>query len=451
MFRSLKFRLTIGALVAIAISLATIWITLSGMFTRYVVDRYQSEMSVLADYIAANVTYTQGRFSIDLQNSDPRLDMPAGGRYWQLSAQGQEPLRSSSLWDTSIDPTKLGKPDRYGFWETVGPDGALMLVYGIDSKLADATGKGSSPFWIFCAFPKAELTTALDGFHSQLNMMIALTAGLLTAAALLQNFIGLRPLNRLRAQVAEIRAGTSHAIGEDGPTETLLLVREINLLLSERESAVERARARASDLAHGLKTPLMVLIQLVQGLNAKDKETALKQVDLIRQRADRQLQSARLGVEQMASTNVADIAGKLVQVLKPATVERKLNWLLMIDADMAVATDPADLAEAMGNVLENASKWAKANILVRAEQYPDWTTITIADDGPGVDETDYERILRRGVYLADDFQGTGLGLAISSDIAAAYDGSVTLGRSEMGGLEVTLKFTTSAASRTTPI
>jgi len=450
MIRSLTLRLAIGAVIGVAILLTAIAVTLSSMFTTYVSARYKDEMSVVANIIAANVSFENGRFKVEHSFSDPRFDLPAGGRYWQLSANGQPPVRSTSLWDTTITPEKIDKDIFYGFSEQESPDGSPMLIYAIRSTLAEGTGKGKEPFWIYCAFPKAELTEVLDGFHSQLRIMILLTAGFLIVAATVQNYVGLHVLKRLISQVADIRAGNTNSLSEGGPSEILPLVREINLLLSERETAIARARARASDLAHGLKTPLTVLLQLSQKLQGTDREIALKQVDLIRQRSDRQLQSARLGVEQMAATQIAEIAGKLVQVLKPATAHRKLRWHILIDPEMAIAADPADLAEAMGNVLDNAAKWAKSNILVRADQHGGWTDIRISDDGPGANPADYENMLRRGVFLAEHEDSSGLGLAISLDIASAYAGSLSLARSEMGGLEVTLTFPSFEGAKLSP-
>lgn len=450
MIRSLRLRLAVGALAAISISLAIIWMSLSTMFFRYAGNRYQTEMQVLTNIIAASVSLEDGKIVLEHPPADQRFNIAAGGRYWQISSGSQPPLRSASLWDMVIDPAKLGAKDRLGFEEIEGPDGAPMLVLSTPLTLAASKGEPARKFWIFCGFSKAELLKSLDSFQSVLVTMIILIALFLLAAALIQSFFGLRPLNKLRNDVAQIRAGNLKSIDDQGPTEIQSVVREINLLLEERENAVERARARASDLAHGLKTPLTVLAQLAQKLPDDDRETALKQVDLIRQRSDRQLQSARLGVEQMASTRVSDLAQKLVQVLRPATSEKGLSWHILIEPETAVATDPADLAEAMGNLLENAGKWARGNVVIHVDQNDRWTDVRISDDGPGVDPSDHARILRRGEFVSTGEEGSGLGLAISSDIASAYGGSLSLSRSQMGGLEACLRLPTFGAEKRSP-
>jgi signal transduction histidine kinase len=268
--------------------------------------------------------------------------------------------------------------------------------------------------------------------------MLALTAAVLVAAAFLQIGIGLAPLASLQSDVALVRSGLSRAVREDGPTELRPFVNELNHLLRERESAIERARARASDLAHGLKTPLTVLLQIADNLSSAQRELARQQIDLIRQRADRQLQSARLGVEQMAVTELAALVGKLVSVLKPVTEHKGVTWRVEVDEALTVDMDPADLAEALGNVLDNATRFAAATIQIMARVEEGGLLIEVEDDGPGVAQEALSGIAGRGVHLDADDPGSGLGLAISEDVLTAYRGSIRFGRSVLGGLKVTL-------------
>ena len=251
--------------------------------------------------------------------------------------------------------------------------------------------------------------------------------------------VGLSPLDRLRRKVTEIRQGDLDRMSEDGPAEVQPLVREIDLLLQEREEAIERARSRASDLAHGLKTPLTVISQLAASMEPDRAEMTLRQVDLIRQRADRQLQAARLGVERMLSADVGALAAKLIQVLKPAHGDRGLDWALDITGDVRVEADPADLAEAIGNLLDNAAKWAEARIAIRILPDGADVVVDISDDGPGIAEADQPAALKRGNHAAGAIGGSGLGLAITADIVEAYGATLTLGRADLGGLQVKLR------------
>lgn len=436
---SLRLRLAIGTIAAVCVAVATIWTILAGMFTAYIHERYESEMATLANSIAAAVYYDNGAFQLESSPGDPRLNLPAGGRYWQLDAPGQDEIRSQSLWDTRLDPATF-VDDESGFQKTVGPDGQPLLVYSKTAKLADEIEGGGESFTVEAAFPEEEYAAAIAQFHAKLLQM-AIIAGLcLTAAGLVLVVAGLSPLDRLRDEVAGIRSGALHRIDEAGPTEVRPLVYEINELLQERDQALERARARASDLAHGLKTPLTVLSQLANDLPDDTQDLINRQVDLIRQRADRQLQAARLGAEQMVATGLSEIVQKLVHVLRPMTDARELKWRVDIPEDLTVKTDPADLAEALGNIMDNAGKWAKSEVFISARQNGMMTQVDICDDGPGVAESEYDAVLQRGVHLADESNSNGLGLAITNDIVTAYGGTLSLSQSRLGGLCVRLAF-----------
>ncbi len=442
MIRSLRLRLAIGASIAIGLVLLVVWLSLSRLFTDYVVERYRAEMATLVDTIAAQVAVRDGELVLPREPADPRLSLPAGGRYWQITRDGGTPIRSRSLWDTVIDDDRPSAPHHLGFLEMEGPDGAPMLIY--QQALALGEGPTAQRFSVAAGFARTELDNALAAFHSQIRLMLLATAFVLVGAAFLQGALGLSPLVRLRDRAARVRSGAEKDFGSAGPSEVQPLVAEINLLLSERETALAQARARASDLAHGLKTPLTVLAQLAESLPEDQRQTALEQVDLVRQRADRQLQAARMGVERMATTSIATLGGKLVNVLRPITAERGISWEVDVDPSISLDVDPADLAECLGNLLDNAAKWARSRIRLSAEATGGRVRIAVGDDGPGVAEGDREQVMRRGTHgentKGNHAANTGLGLAISADIADAYGAVLSLGQSPLGGLEAALLF-----------
>ena len=438
MTKSLRFRLAAGALVAIAVALALVWFVLGHLFEDYLADQYANEMAAVSDALGARLAIENGALSLVSEPSDPRFQTPAGGRYWQITPDdpGASPLRSRSLWDEELTKASLSKDLYCGFHEAEGPDGATILV----TVKAMSVGEGDArkSFTIYTAFSKDEMESSLSNYHRPLQLMLAATGLLLLAAAFLQGLIGLKPLVRLRNEVASIRAGRSAHIGAEGPSEVRPLVNEINLLLAERETAVERARSRASDLAHGLKTPLTVLSHLVESLPEDKRDTALQQIELVRQRADRQLQAARMGVERMATTSLLGISGKLVSVLSPVTDGKGIGWKVDIDPALTIEADPADVAEAMGNILDNAVRFARSRIDVSAAKEGEAIILRVGDDGPGAAPENYAMMLKRGVSVDDAHAGSGLGLAISGDIAEAYGGKIVLSRSDLGGLEVAL-------------
>ncbi|MEI2300026.1 sensor histidine kinase [Ensifer sp. MJa1] len=449
MIRSLRVRLAIGASIAIGLVLLVVWFALSQLFTDYVVGRYRAEMATLVDTVAAEVVLRDGELVLPREPADPRFSLPAGGRYWQLTRAPAAPLRSRSLWDTVIDVGQPPARQYLGFHELEGPDGAPMLVHSQSLALGD--GPDAQRFSVAAGFARNELDEALAAFHGQMRRMLLATAFVLAGAAFLQGALGLLPLARLREQAARVRAGDARDFGSAGPSEVQPLVSEINQLLAERETALERARARASDLAHGLKTPLTVLAHLAENLPEEQRRIAFEQVDLVRQRADRQLQAARMGVERMATTSIAGLGGKLVSVLRPVTAERGVVWEIDVDPSISLDVDPADLAECLGNLLDNAAKWARTRIRLSAARMDDRVRIAVDDDGPGIAEGERERMLRRGAHgdAAGHGRaaGNGLGLAISADIAEAYGATLSLGHSALGGLEAVLLFDLASGGR----
>ncbi len=436
--QSLRLRLLIGAVLAIAFVLLLVGVGLSSVFSTYAADRYRSDMSAIMDQLAASIEIRKGKPVVTDEPSDPRFGLPGSGLYWQVIAEDGQVIRSRSLWDVELALSAL-RAGPYGFRETEGPDGAAILAD--IRRISVETADGSQPFTLLSAFDRKVIDDAISSYHGSMAVMLAATAAVLFAAAFLQIGIGLAPLSRLQAGLTRVRAGLLDQFEGEGPTELKPLVLELNQLLKERETAVERARARASDLAHGLKTPLTVLLHVADALPGAEKTLIRQQVDLIRQRADRQLQSARLGVEQMAQTGLASLTGKLVSVLLPVTAAQGIDWKVSLDEQLTADMDPADLAEALGNVLDNATRFAHGVIAVSAIRDGDVIRLDVEDDGPGVEDEALANIAGRGVHLGDG-EGSGLGLAITADVLAAYRGGLAFARSPLGGLKVTLTLPT---------
>jgi len=182
------------------------------------------------------------------------------------------------------------------------------------------------------------------------------------------------------------------------------------------------------------------LSHLAETLPEEKRQMALQQIELVRQRADRQLQAARMGVERMSATSLPELAGKLVNVLTPFTREKNIRWRLDIEPGLMAEADPADVAEAVGNILDNAMRFARSSIEMTGRRTGPNVLLTIGDDGPGADPAHYDRLLKRGARMDTEDGGSGLGLAISGDIVEAYGGSLDIGASRLGGLEIRLTF-----------
>jgi signal transduction histidine kinase len=257
---------------------------------------------------------------------------------------------------------------------------------------------------------------------------------------------GITPINSLRARLAAVRDGRVARVEGDYPAEVEPLVRDLNALLARREEAVRRAQATAGNLAHGLKTPLALLLQQVEALEGAGhgaiSQTMRQEVARMQRQVDYHLVHARAAASAAAPGArcvVLTSVEPLVRALGRLHADRNLSFAICIGAGVVVAVERQDLDEMLGNLLDNACKWGRSRVEVRAAR--EGTTavvITVADDGAGVPQEMWARVTGRGVRADESTPGSGLGLAIVRDLAEVYGGSLTLGRADLGGLRATL-------------
>ena len=254
--------------------------------------------------------------------------------------------------------------------------------------------------------------------------------------------LGLRPLARLRAQVADIAKGRTQRLAGAAPAEVQPLVAEVNALLAAQDAEVEQARTRAADLAHGLKTPLAAIANDAARLReeGRDEIAGSLQVaaEAMGRHIERELARARLrgGAHGRggADTSVRAVAESLVMILKRTERGEAIAFRIEAAAEANWRMDKHDLTEALGNLLDNATRYAKSTVRISS---PSAEEIDVEDDGPGVDPQAEALIRRRGGRL-DEGGGAGLGIAIAEEILAAYDGGLRFDRSPLGGLKASL-------------
>lgn len=256
---------------------------------------------------------------------------------------------------------------------------------------------------------------------------------------------GLLPFGRLRRQLLRMRDGSSHGIEGSYPTEVQPLVNDLNSLLEHREQIVRRALAKAGDLAHGLKTPLAVLAQEAEQLEAAGQRGIASmiglQIDRMRRQVDYHLTQARAttpgNVPGFRCSVLVSVEG-LMRTLEKIYAARGLAIEIDVPQGHFIRGRREDLEEMLGNVLDNAFKWAKSCVKIRSVQETDAVTLTVDDDGPGLPLSLRDQVLRRGVRADEAAPGSGLGLAIVRDLVQLYEGTITLDDSPMGGLRASL-------------
>jgi signal transduction histidine kinase len=267
----------------------------------------------------------------------------------------------------------------------------------------------------------------------------------LLAVGLLQVRAGLALFDQLRARLRAVRGGEQRRVLGSYPSEVQPLVDDLNALLLDREQSVARAQSKAGDLAHGLKTPLAVLAQEAERASALGQTelaaTLRQQVERMRRHVDYHLAHARAaasGARLGARASVADSVEALARTLSRLHADRGVRLDTLIPSDHAVRVERQDLDEMLGNLLDNACKWARSRVEVSSSREQDSLVVAIADDGPGLPEPMREAVLQRGVRADEAAPGSGLGLAIVRDLAELYGGKVELSASPSGGLRARL-------------
>ena len=269
---------------------------------------------------------------------------------------------------------------------------------------------------------------------------------------------GLSTMEQLRARLASVHKGQARRLTGTYPAEVQPLVDDLNALLDQRERTVRRAVAKAGDLAHGLKTPLAVLSQEAQRAersgHADVAASVGREVERMRTHIDYHLAHARAvasGATPGAHCLVQPSADALTRTLLQLHAERGLTIDVQIPLDHTVRCEREDLEEMLGNLLDNACKWARSRITIASSRSgTDAVVIVVEDDGPGLDPALREKVLQRGVRADEAVPGTGLGLAIVGDLAELYEGAIELGESSSGGLSARLRLPTADHSASEP-
>lgn len=440
--RSLRFRLfALAALVLVAALLVT-GLSLSALFARYLERRVGQELDThLSQLIGGLRVDSPSGLSLQREPVDPRFQAVFGGLYWQVDdvTDGAR-LRSRSLWDTSLEvPDDRLQPGDTHVHETLGPQGSKLLLH--ETLVLLSAPDGDHRLRVLAAIDRMEISTLAIGFSRDLAPVLVILGGVLLLGFLLQIGEGLKPVRRVLSGVNAIRTGARTRLQADGvPAEVAPLVEEVNALLDAQDKTIARARNRAANLAHGLKTPLTALANDIERLRAKgDAAIADDMTDLVqrmRRHMERELAQARLRHGQShGRTPLKPLVDGILRTLKRTPAGEMLDLRCDIDLAVTVPVDVDDLNELIGNLAENAVRHARSQVLVETESCATALLIRIGDDGPGLDAASRAAVRKPGQRLDQSGLGAGLGLAIASDIVESFDGQLDLGVSPLGGLE----------------
>jgi signal transduction histidine kinase len=438
--RSLRLRLALAGGLAICLALAAAGVGLALLFERHVYRTLSDDLDAdLRQLIGGVETDSTGKITLARPPQNPRFNEPLSGLYWQISADATQ-VRSRSLWDSQLVlPDDRLSEGQTHYHQIAGAGGKLLLV--AERRILISAPQGRLAARAIVASDLTRLRQARDAFVNDLALSLVLLAFVLGLATWLQLTLGLRPLGRLRREIADTIGGRKRRLAEDAPNEVLPLVREVNELLDAQERDLERARGRAADLAHGLKTPLAALAGDARTLRRAGSADIADSLDAIgetmRRHVERELARARVraiparrGLHKSALKEIVDA---LIRTLRRTDKGETIEFDLAIDACATVPFERMDLTELLGNLLDNALRHAAARVRVSG----DGRSIAIEDDGPGLDPA-MEQVARQRGGRLDEGGGAGLGLAIAQDILDAYGWRMGFSRSPLGGLCVRL-------------
>lgn len=429
--KSIQRRLSIGlisvmVLVCVVLAQTSLWLFELGL-QRYLEAGLRNE----SESLLVALVRGQNGVQLDEHRLSPAYQRPYSGHYFRIDFPDGH-WRSRSLWDLEIpDPGSSGLHASY----ELGQTGQSLLLHKADYRkfgqdISITVAQDYTP--VRASFLRVQ----------QIGLGLGLAALLLILA--LQRVTvrrALRPLDRARKQLVQLQQGKRSQLDEEVPVELEPLVSQINHLLEHTEDSLRRSRNALGNLGHALKTPLAVLFSAIASPQF-DAHPALRnilreQLEQIQQRLARELNRARLSGDALPGAHFdcdAELSG-LFATLRMIHGEH-LNLEMQVKPGLSLPWDREDILELLGNLLDNACKWADSEVLLTISQQEASFSIVIEDDGPGIPEARREEVFSRGARLDEQITGHGLGLGIVRDIVQAWGGHLQLEASHSGGLRV---------------
>jgi signal transduction histidine kinase len=461
--RSLAARLITIAAVSVLGLVAMGWVAyaqFNAQMLRLLID---PEIEAVANNLIGNAgPGLAGELALQDLPYDPRYLQPLSGRYFQIARVHDDGLLelqviSPSLFDVGIelDPKikdrllAPGAERTAHFLNIVGPDSEPLRVVARVEQIPQLEGRY---LFLVGVEPETILAPAARVVGLAFAIFVAFCALMVAAVTLLQVRIGLEPLSELRRDIANVRRGDSERLSGDYPAELQPVTQELNALVDHNREVVERARRHVGNLAHALKTPIAVL---KNAAHAGEQDAVLKQsIEEMEAFVERQLRRARVAAraEARAGAQAPTIAYRtpvrqnledLVFMMEQKyDTQKAIDISLEADTDVTFRGEREDLLEMAANLMDNACKYGKSQVIVRllpCAGAGGLFEIVVEDDGPGLSEADIARAMARGARLDEAAPGQGLGLSILKETVDLFAGELLFERAELGGLKARLR------------
>lgn len=448
---SLSRRLLLAALAFISVAMIVAAVVIGFALHRFVQGQIDQRLDTQVIFLSSMLRAgNDGALSLAGNADGPPFERLRRGWYWQITGP-KNTLSSRSLDGERLDLSVIGdlgrrpppphdergpRDDRPRPADGPGPEGD-HLHYRIKQVMV-----AGLPATIVVSSPRAAVIGPLREAMTTLAISLLILGVCLISAIMLQVRLGLRPLDRLRRSVADVRAGRAERVPARQPQEIQPLVSELNALLEQNQANLDRARRHVANLAHGLKTPLATLAIAVSRPSARTTAELDQLVSMMERRIRHHLGRARAAVLNgpvRVRTSLAPRVSDLGAVMMKVYADKAVALTIEIADELAVACEPQDFDEMAGNLMENAFKWARTKVAVRAQASDKMVVIWIEDDGAGLKPGQIAQVLRPGERLDESAPGFGFGLSIAGELAELYGGTLDLDASKLGGLRASLR------------
>jgi len=435
--RSIQSKLGTGLLLSLIIAFSALWLLVSINLEFLAKEYIQSRLKHDAESLLSSISFDgNDKLVVDVTRIGAIYQQPFSGHYYAISTD-TESVRSRSLWDEKLNQVSVNTGQQ-SVTSQDGPEQQSLLLISVGYK------KQGHQLIVTVAEDLNPINVNIDQLRYWFATIAASMLIILVVLQVLILRISLRPLLKIHAELKSLQQGQLDKLSMHSPDELRPLINEVNHLLTIMEQRLRRSRDALSDLAHAIKKPLTVIQQIADKSDALDenKTVLIKQVDDIFQLTDRILKRARLAGHSHSGAlfSFTEDLPALIKTLEMMYPNKSLQLTVDVPDNIICPVDREDMLELLGNLLDNAYKWAAQKITLSV--YIDSALhLCIEDDGPGADPEKINELSRRGLRLDETVHGHGFGLAIAADIVAGYDGSIHFERSaELGGFrsEVTL-------------
>ena len=436
--RSLTFRIIVLSGIWVIMALIGTGALLMGFYRDHIESHYDAHVQMhMEEMVSAARLDPNGNLDLTYPPSDPRYQVKHSGWYWEIRHDGSVLAKSPSLGDEKINLGSIHSAEHAGTQVINGPDGSPLRV----QLMQIPAGIPGENLLLVASAPMMGIRDDVIDVAEHMAVSFSLLAAGLLLAVVLQVRIALKPIEAISSGISDIHQGTADKLSGEFPRDVQPLVDELNNLLEHNSMLLRRARNQLGDLAHSIKNPLTVINNEARSMKSEKGKLILAQTADVAASVDHHLSRARafgttnvLGSRAKVKNVAEDLEFALQRIYKDRDLEFDLSGL----GTCSVRCEGQDLEEMLGNLMDNACKWAESRVIVHCRGEANRCFLYVEDDGPGIPDDEIERVLQRGQRLDESREGHGLGLGIIQDIVEMYSGKLTLSRSGYGGLSAEL-------------